>query len=94
MLISVNDVYEGTFKYICEVAGENQGLEATFLGLENVGDEEILGAIRETTKVTLFLVISTSVNHLLAHLDRITNQPYVTSDRHPTHRQTRTFIPI
>jgi cystathionine gamma-lyase len=55
-IISVNDVYGGTFRYIRRVAGENQGLEATFLDLENVGDEEILGAIRENTKVTLFFL--------------------------------------
>ena len=33
------------------VAKENQGLETTFLDLENAGDDEILGAIRENTKV-------------------------------------------
>jgi cystathionine gamma-lyase len=55
-IISVNDVYGGTFRYIRRVAGEIQGLEATFLDLENAGDEEILSAIRENTKVTFVFV--------------------------------------
>ena len=50
-IVSVNDVYGGTFRYMRQVATENQGLESTFLDLENAGDEEILGAIRENTKV-------------------------------------------
>ena len=50
-IISVNDVYGGTFRYMRRVAKENQGLETTFLDLENAGDDEILGAIRENTKV-------------------------------------------
>lgn len=52
-IISVNDVYGGTSRYIRRVAEENQGLEATFLDLENAGDNEILGAIRENTKVNV-----------------------------------------
>lgn len=54
-IISVNDVYGGTFRYIRRVAAETQGLEATFLDLENAGDDEILGAIRENTKVIFAL---------------------------------------
>ena len=51
-IISVNDVYGGTFRYMRQVAAENQGLDSTFLDLENSGDDEIIGAIRENTKVT------------------------------------------
>lgn len=54
-VISVNDVYGGTFRYMRQVATENQGLETTFMDLENASDEEILGAIRENTKVTFFV---------------------------------------
>ena len=54
-IISVNDVYGGTFRYMRRVAKENQGLETTFLDLENAGDDEILGAIRENTKVRFLL---------------------------------------
>lgn len=50
-IVSVNDVYGGTFRYIRRVASENQGLEATFLDLEAAGDEEIIASFRENTKV-------------------------------------------
>ncbi|TFK35277.1 Cys/Met metabolism PLP-dependent enzyme-domain-containing protein [Crucibulum laeve] len=50
-IISVNDVYGGTFRYMNRVASENQGLETTFLDLENAGDEEISAAIRTNTKL-------------------------------------------
>ena len=53
-IISVNDVYGGTFRYMRRVAKENQGLETTFLDLENAGDDEIIEAIRENTKVSSF----------------------------------------
>lgn len=33
------------------VAKENQGLETTFLDLENADEDQIHGAIRENTKV-------------------------------------------
>ena len=33
------------------VAAENQGLETSFLDLENAGDDEILDALRDNTKV-------------------------------------------
>ncbi|KJA15297.1 hypothetical protein HYPSUDRAFT_149327 [Hypholoma sublateritium FD-334 SS-4] len=50
-IVSVNDVYGGTFRYIRRVASENQGLEATFLDLETAGDEEIIASFRENTKL-------------------------------------------
>jgi len=57
-IVSVNDVYGGTMRYIRRVAAENQGLEATFLDLETAGDEEIISAFQENTKVcTLSLCI-------------------------------------
>ena len=55
-IISVNDVYGGTFRYMRRVAKENQGLETTFLDLENAGDDEIIDAIRENTKVSSFFL--------------------------------------
>ena len=36
------------------VAKENQDLETTFLDLENADEEEINGAIRSNTKVSVF----------------------------------------
>ena len=56
-IISVNDVYGGTYRYMRQVAKENQGLESTFMDLENAGDEEIFGAIRENTKVAILFYI-------------------------------------
>jgi cystathionine gamma-lyase len=53
-IISVNDVYGGTFRYMTRVAKENQDLETTFLDLENADEEEISGAIRGNTKVSVF----------------------------------------
>ncbi|KAF9479850.1 hypothetical protein BDN70DRAFT_981821 [Pholiota conissans] len=50
-IVSVNDVYGGTFRYIRRVASENQGLEATFLDLETAGDDEIIASFRENTKL-------------------------------------------
>jgi len=53
-IVSVNDVYGGTFRYMTRVAKENQGLETTFLDLENASEEQINDAIRDNTKVCLF----------------------------------------
>ncbi|VDB92548.1 unnamed protein product [Peniophora sp. CBMAI 1063] len=50
-IISVNDVYGGTFRYMTKVASLNQGLETTFLDLENAEEEEIADAIRPNTKL-------------------------------------------
>ncbi|PPQ68544.1 hypothetical protein CVT26_003353 [Gymnopilus dilepis] len=50
-IVSVNDVYGGTFRYIRRVAAENQGLEATFFDLESATDEEIVSAFRDNTKL-------------------------------------------
>jgi hypothetical protein len=57
------------------VAMENQGLESSFLDLENASDDEVLGAIRENTKVTLsFLLFDIAlIKKIVAHLDRIAN---------------------
>ncbi|KAJ8469257.1 hypothetical protein ONZ51_g9119 [Trametes cubensis] len=50
-IISVNDVYGGTFRYMTRVASENQGLETTFVDLENADDDTIRAAFRPNTKV-------------------------------------------
>ncbi|KDQ22167.1 hypothetical protein PLEOSDRAFT_1090897 [Pleurotus ostreatus PC15] len=50
-VLSVNDVYGGTFRYMTRVAKELQGLEVDFLDLENASDDEIIGAIRPNTKL-------------------------------------------
>ncbi|KAI0088783.1 pyridoxal phosphate-dependent transferase [Irpex rosettiformis] len=50
-IVSVNDVYGGTFRYMSKVAKINQGLETTFLDLENADDETILASFQENTKL-------------------------------------------
>jgi len=50
-IVSVNDVYGGTFRYMTRVAGENQGLQTTFVDLENADDETIVSAFRPNTKL-------------------------------------------
>lgn len=50
-IVSVNDVYGGTFRYMTRVANENQGLETTFVDLEHADEDTIKDAIRENTKL-------------------------------------------
>lgn len=50
-IVSVNDVYGGTFRYMRRVASENQGLETTFVDLEGADDDTIRAAFRPNTKV-------------------------------------------
>ncbi len=54
-IISVKDVYGGTFRYMRRVAAESQGLETTFLDLENASDNEFISSIRDNTKVFMEL---------------------------------------
>ncbi|TFK35273.1 pyridoxal phosphate-dependent transferase [Crucibulum laeve] len=76
-IISANDVYGGTFRYMNHVASKGQGLETTFLDLENAGDEEIsadtrtnrnLIWIESPTSPTFALSTSHAWPHLLAHI--------------------------
>ncbi|KAG5635295.1 hypothetical protein H0H81_011790 [Sphagnurus paluster] len=50
-MVSVNDVYGGTFRYMTKVATVNQGLETTFLDLETADDDTIIASIRDNTKL-------------------------------------------
>ncbi|KAL1741202.1 Cys/Met metabolism PLP-dependent enzyme-domain-containing protein [Schizophyllum fasciatum] len=65
-IISVNDVYGGTFRYMKRVASENQGLEATFLDLETADEDDITSAIRDETKL---IWIETPTNPTLRLVD-------------------------
>lgn len=56
-VVSVNDVYGGTFRYMKRVAKENQGVDVTFLDLENLEEESILAALRPNTKVCIQLYL-------------------------------------
>ncbi|KAH9953805.1 Cys/Met metabolism PLP-dependent enzyme-domain-containing protein [Russula dissimulans] len=50
-IVSVNDVYGGTFRYMTRVAKENQGVETTFVDLENAAEEQVNHALRDNTKL-------------------------------------------
>jgi cystathionine gamma-lyase len=54
-VLSVNDVYGGTFRYMTRVAKENQGVDVTFLDLENAEEQSINAALRPNTKVCIRL---------------------------------------
>ncbi|KAF9506707.1 hypothetical protein BS47DRAFT_1352456 [Hydnum rufescens UP504] len=45
-VLSVNDVYGGTARYLTKVASFTQGVETTFADLENASDEEIAASFR------------------------------------------------
>ena len=54
-VVSVNDVYGGTFRYMNRVAKETNGVDVTFLDLENAEEESIHAALRPNTKVCIQL---------------------------------------
>lgn len=55
-LVSVNDIYGGTFRYLKQVATETQGVETTLVDFEK-DDRTILAAFRRNTKVCHLLVL-------------------------------------
>jgi cystathionine gamma-lyase len=59
-IVSVNDVYGGTFRYMTRVAKENQGLDTTFVDLENADEGQINSALRDNTKVGPFAFLLSS----------------------------------
>ncbi|KAF9788670.1 Cys/Met metabolism PLP-dependent enzyme-domain-containing protein [Thelephora terrestris] len=50
-ILSVNDVYGGTYRYIKRVAGENQGVTSSFVNLQDEDDAAILSAFQPNTKL-------------------------------------------
>ena len=86
-IVSVNDVYGGTFRYMTRVAKENQGLETTFVDLENADEDQIISALRDDTKVCLScLSVSIHLSYtFLAHMDRISHKSDTSCDRHTPH---------
>ncbi|KAH8827220.1 Cys/Met metabolism PLP-dependent enzyme-domain-containing protein [Flagelloscypha sp. PMI_526] len=69
-IVSVNDVYGGTFRYMTRVASENQGLETTFLDLENADDDTIEGVIKANTKL-IWIESPTNPTLRLIDIERI-----------------------
>jgi O-acetylhomoserine/O-acetylserine sulfhydrylase-like pyridoxal-dependent enzyme len=95
-IVSVNDVYGGTFRYMTRVAKENQGLQTTFVDLESADEDQINSAIRDDTKVCLsFCFQSTLLTYAsLAHLDRVSYKSDASLDRHTPHCCNRKITPL
>ncbi|KAF9218841.1 hypothetical protein BS17DRAFT_478474 [Gyrodon lividus] len=69
-VVSVNDVYGGTFRYFRRVASDTQGLETTFVDLENSEDEAILSSFKSNTKL-LWIESPTNPTLRLVDIPRI-----------------------
>ncbi|KAJ3499877.1 hypothetical protein NMY22_g19462 [Coprinellus aureogranulatus] len=54
-VLSVNDVYGGTYRYLKRVASEGQGLDVTLLDIENATEEDIRAAVQPNTKPLLLV---------------------------------------
>ncbi|KAI3602202.1 cystathionine gamma-lyase [Moniliophthora roreri] len=72
-VISVNDVYGGTFRYITRVASTTQGVTATFLDLEDIspgskGEANLVAALQEHPNTKLVWV-ETPTNPTLRVID-------------------------
>ena len=84
-VLSVNDVYGGTFRYLKRVASETQALEVSFVDLENTDDDAILEAFQSNTKVryfSAFYLIGYSCRRaaaFLACLDRVPHEPHTSA---------------
>ncbi|KAK7044012.1 cystathionine gamma-lyase cys3 [Paramarasmius palmivorus] len=87
-VISVNDVYGGTFRYITRVASTTQGVTATFLDLEDVspgsqGEASLVSALQEHPDTKL-IWIETPTNPTLRIIDIARLSEIL--DTHTTHR--------
>jgi len=69
-ILSVNDVYGGTFRYMTRVAAENQGIQTTFVDLEAASDDQVLAEIRENTKL-IWIESPTNPTLRLIDIERI-----------------------
>ncbi|CAE6404410.1 hypothetical protein ACGC1H_002044 [Rhizoctonia solani] len=69
-IVCVDDVYGGTYTYMTKIATEVQGLEITFLDLENGTDEQITASIRENTKL-VWLELPTNPSLRVIDIPRI-----------------------
>ncbi|KAG8983326.1 hypothetical protein FRB94_013677 [Tulasnella sp. JGI-2019a] len=79
-ILSMNVVYGGTFRFMTQVAAENQGLESTFIDLEKASDDEISAEIRDNTKL-IWIESPTNPTLDLVNIPRIVN----IARRHPAH---------
>jgi len=65
-ILSVNDVYGGTFRYLKRVASEMQALEVSFLDFDDADDDALLAAFQPNTKLVW---IETPTNPTLRLVD-------------------------
>jgi cystathionine gamma-lyase len=79
-IVSVNDVYGGTFRYMTRVAKENQGLETTFVDLENADEAQVNEALRQDTKL-IWIESPTNPTLRLIDIPRIV----AIAKAHPSH---------
>lgn len=102
-ILSVNDVYGGTARYLKRVASEIQTLETSFVDLEGANDDTILAACQPNTKVRysypLFLLPHRSLmlsdrRIPSAYLDRITHKPDASARGYTPDRRARTIAPL
>ncbi|KAJ1300877.1 hypothetical protein OPQ81_002515 [Rhizoctonia solani] len=69
-IVCIDHVYGGTYMYLTKIAPEVQGVETTFLDLENGSDEQITGAFRENTKM-IWLELPTNPTLRVIDIERI-----------------------
>ncbi|KIJ32016.1 hypothetical protein M422DRAFT_36044 [Sphaerobolus stellatus SS14] len=86
-VLSINDVYGGTFRYMSKVASQLQGLETTFVDFDSATDEEVLASIRPNTKL---IWIETPTNPTL----RLPPIAHITSLIHSLPAASRPLIAI
>ncbi|KAF9255512.1 hypothetical protein L218DRAFT_334459 [Marasmius fiardii PR-910] len=94
-VISVNDVYGGTYRYIARVAAMTQGVEATFLDLENIapgseGEHNLIQAFRPNTKL---IWVETPTNPTLRVID-IARLVQILDQLFPPHSPNATSRPL
>ncbi|KAF9254389.1 hypothetical protein L218DRAFT_1082354 [Marasmius fiardii PR-910] len=94
-IISVNDVYGGTYRYISRVASGAQGVEATFLDLGNIGpgsegEDNLIQALRPNTKL---IWVETPTNPTLRMID-IARLAQILDQVYPPHSPNAALRPL
>ncbi|KAI0000687.1 Cys/Met metabolism PLP-dependent enzyme-domain-containing protein [Russula compacta] len=79
-ILCVNDVYGGTFRYMTSVAGEYQGVQTTFVDLENADEDQVHAALRGNTKL-IWIESPTNPSLHLIDIPRIV----AIAKAHPSH---------
>ncbi|KIJ28926.1 hypothetical protein M422DRAFT_269709 [Sphaerobolus stellatus SS14] len=64
-VLGINNIYEGTFRYMSKMASQLQGLETTFVDFNSATDEEVLASIRPNTKLIWIEIFTNPTLRLL-----------------------------